>query len=101
MEKEDIRHAICPGKPKYQVRDRRLSEAEYRVLGGILREALESDHYRIHADILRLIALTGCRHGESSISNGARSIFREAVCGWSTARRAHRFVQLAYLSSNI
>ncbi|MEZ5946209.1 MAG: integrase arm-type DNA-binding domain-containing protein [Hyphomonas sp.] len=51
-------------KPKYQVRDRRLSEAEYRVLGGILREARESDHYRIHADILRLIALTGCRRGE-------------------------------------
>jgi integrase len=51
-------------KPKYQVRDRRLSEAEYRVLGGILRGAQESDHYRIHADILRLIALTGCRRGE-------------------------------------
>ncbi len=51
-------------KPKYQVRDRRLSEAEYRVLGGILCEAQESDHYRIHANILRLIALTGCRRGE-------------------------------------
>ncbi len=51
-------------KPKYQVRDRRLSEAEYRVLGRILREAQKSDHYRIHADILRLIALTGCRRGE-------------------------------------
>ncbi len=28
-------------KPKYQVRDRRLSEAEYRILGGILRQAQE------------------------------------------------------------
>ncbi|PTW63182.1 site-specific recombinase XerD [Breoghania corrubedonensis] len=51
-------------KPKYQVRDRRLSEAEYRTLGGILRDARRSDHYRIHAEILRLIALTGCRRGE-------------------------------------
>jgi integrase len=51
-------------KPKYQVRDRRLSEAEYQVLGGILQEAQRSDRYRIHADILRLITLTGCRRGE-------------------------------------
>lgn len=51
-------------KPKYQVRDRRLSEAEYRVLGGILQEAQRSDRYRIHAEILRLITLTGCRRGE-------------------------------------
>src|SRR3546814_648616 len=51
-------------KPKYQVRDRRLSEAEYRVLGGILRDAQGSDRYRIHAEILRLIAMTGCRRGE-------------------------------------
>lgn len=51
-------------KPKYQVRDRRLSEAEYRVLGSILKEAQESDRYRIHAEILWLIAVTGCRRGE-------------------------------------
>lgn len=51
-------------KPKYQVRDRRLSEAEYRTLGDILRQAQGSDRYRIHADILRLITLTGCRRGE-------------------------------------
>lgn len=51
-------------KPKYQVRDRRLSEAEFRVLGGILKEAQDSDRYRIHAEILWLIAVTGCRRGE-------------------------------------
>lgn len=51
-------------KPKYQVRDRRLSEAEYRALGDILRQAQQSDRYRIHAEILRLITLTGCRRGE-------------------------------------
>ena len=39
-------------KPKYHVRDRRLSEAEYRILGGILRKAQKSDHYRLHAEIL-------------------------------------------------
>ena len=51
-------------KPKYKVRDRRLSEAEYRILGRILRDARRDDHFKIHADILRLIALTGCRRGE-------------------------------------
>lgn len=51
-------------KPKYKVRDRRLSEAEYRTFGCILRDARRDDHYRIHAEILRLIALTGCRRGE-------------------------------------
>lgn len=51
-------------KPKYQVRDRRLSEAEYRILGGILRQAQKSDHYRLHAEILWILAVTGCRRGE-------------------------------------
>src|SRR3546814_12756492 len=51
-------------KPKYKVRDRRLSEAEYRVLGGILRDAQGSERHRIHAAILRLIAMTGGRRGE-------------------------------------
>lgn len=51
-------------KPKYKVRDRRLSEAEYRTLGDILRRGCRSNQLRIHADILRLIALTGCRRGE-------------------------------------
>ncbi|MEH6759339.1 MAG: tyrosine-type recombinase/integrase [Parasphingorhabdus sp.] len=51
-------------KPKYKVRDRRLSEAEYRVLGRIIQDAQKNAHYRIHGDILRLIATTGCRRGE-------------------------------------
>lgn len=51
-------------KPKYKVRDRRLSESEYRTLGDILRQGCLSNQLRIHADILRLIALTGCRRGE-------------------------------------
>src|SRR3546814_1385410 len=41
-------------KPKYQVGDRRLSEAAYRILGDILRQAQQSDRSRLHAEIIRL-----------------------------------------------
>jgi integrase len=51
-------------KPKDRVRSRRLSEAEYRTLGGILRKAAEDERYQITADIIRQIALTGCRRSE-------------------------------------
>jgi len=51
-------------KPRYKVRDRRLSEAEYRTLGRILKDVRHDSHFSIHAEILRLIALTGCRRGE-------------------------------------
>ncbi len=51
-------------KPRYKVRDRRLSETEYRTLGRILKEVQADSHFGIHAEILRLIALTGCRRGE-------------------------------------
>ncbi|MBF9050270.1 integrase arm-type DNA-binding domain-containing protein [Roseobacter sp. HKCCD9010] len=51
-------------KPRYKVRDRRLSEAEYRTLGRLLKDMQHDSHYGIHAEILRLIALTGCRRGE-------------------------------------
>lgn len=66
VETGTIEHSPTHGlrKPKYKVRDRRLSEAEYRTLGSILRDARMSEHYGIHADILTLIALTGCRRGE-------------------------------------
>lgn len=51
-------------KPKDQVRQRRLTEAEYRVLGQMLAE-IRSDHsYSTSADIIRLLALTGCRRSE-------------------------------------
>jgi integrase len=51
-------------KPKDRVRNRRLTEAEYRVLGGILRKSAEDERYQITADIIRQIALTGCRRSE-------------------------------------
>ena len=51
-------------KPKDKVRKRRLSESEYRVLGQILRDAMEDGQYATAAEISRVLALTGCRRGE-------------------------------------
>jgi Arm DNA-binding domain/Phage integrase, N-terminal SAM-like domain len=51
-------------KPKDNVRKRRLSEAEYRILGRMLRNAAEDEKYAIAVDIIRLIVLTGCRRSE-------------------------------------
>jgi integrase len=51
-------------KPKDNVRNRRLTEAEYRALGKILRNAASDDKYQMTVDIIRQIALTGCRRTE-------------------------------------
>lgn len=51
-------------KPKDRVRDRRLTEAEYRTLGEMLRTAGENEKYAMTVDIIRQIALTGCRRSE-------------------------------------
>lgn len=51
-------------KPKDNVRKRRLSEAEYRTLGEMLREAASQEKCAITADIIRQIALTGCRRSQ-------------------------------------
>ena len=51
-------------KPKDNVRQRRLSEAEYRTLGEMLRKAAQEEKYAMTVDIIRQIALTGCRRGE-------------------------------------
>lgn len=51
-------------KPKDQVNARRLSEQEYRTLGEILRNAVEDGQYRTTAEMIRVIALTGCRRSE-------------------------------------
>ncbi|MFB6417720.1 tyrosine-type recombinase/integrase [Bradyrhizobium tunisiense] len=51
-------------KPKDNVRNRRLTEAEYRTLGEILRKATEDEKLEISVDIIRQIALTGCRRTE-------------------------------------
>jgi integrase len=49
-------------KPKDNVRQRRLTEDEYRILGGMLRQAQGS--YPTTVAIVRQIALTGCRRSE-------------------------------------
>ncbi|MEA3263447.1 MAG: tyrosine-type recombinase/integrase, partial [Pseudomonadota bacterium] len=51
-------------KPKDNVRDRRLTEAEYRMLGVILREAAATSKFEMTVEIIRQIALTGCRRSE-------------------------------------
>lgn len=51
-------------KPKDNVRSRRLTEAEYRILGQMLREATANEKYTLTVDIIRQIALTGCRRSE-------------------------------------
>lgn len=61
-----IEHNVAHGirKPKDQVRDRRLSEEEYRVLGAMLKAASEDPELAPTIAITRLLALTGCRRGE-------------------------------------
>lgn len=49
-------------KPKCNVRQRRLSEEEYRALGEMLRAAEAS--YPTTVNIIRQIAMTGCRRSE-------------------------------------
>jgi integrase len=51
-------------KPKDNVRNRRLTEAEYRTLGEILRNAARNEKYQMTVDIIRQITLTGCRRTE-------------------------------------
>ncbi|TPI12229.1 DUF4102 domain-containing protein [Mesorhizobium sp. B4-1-3] len=51
-------------KPKDKVRNRRLTEAEYRTLGQMLGDAAANDKYVMTVDIIRQIALTGCRRSE-------------------------------------
>jgi integrase len=51
-------------KPKDNVRKRRLSEAECRILGRMLRDAAKQEKYTMAVDIIRQLALTGCRRSE-------------------------------------
>jgi len=51
-------------KPKDNVRKRRLSEAEYRIIGQMLRDGARQEKYPTAVDIIRQLALTGCRRSE-------------------------------------
>jgi integrase len=47
-----------------QKKDRRLSEDEYRLLGGLLRKAEKDKQYATAVEMARTLAMTGCRRGE-------------------------------------
>lgn len=51
-------------RPKGNPRTRRLSEAEYRTLGAMLAEAAQDEDNAVVVEIIRQLALTGCRRGE-------------------------------------
>lgn len=51
-------------RPKGNARTRRLSEAEYRTLGAMLTEAAQDEDNAVVVEIIRQLALTGCRRGE-------------------------------------
>jgi integrase len=51
-------------KPKDKIKTRRLSEAEYGLLGRILTEKEADESTTLAAGIIRALALTGCRRNE-------------------------------------
>ena len=51
-------------RPKDNVRSRRLNDGEYRILGRMLKAAAQIEKFGPTIDIIRQIALTGCRRGE-------------------------------------
>jgi integrase len=60
----DVNPAHGLRRPKDNVRGRRLTEAEYRTLGQMLRESATIEKYAMTVDIIRQISLTGCRRSE-------------------------------------
>jgi len=60
----DVNPAHGVRRPKDNVRARRLTEAEYRILGEVLTKAAENEKYEMSVDIIRQLALTGCRRTE-------------------------------------
>ncbi len=53
-------------KAKDRVKTRHLSEAEYRLMGEILRERAVEGNRLVASRQIRLLALTGCRRGDIS-----------------------------------
>ena len=52
-------------KPADRVKDRRLTEDEYRLLGKLLEKNSADEQFQITVQIIRFLALTGCRRGEA------------------------------------
>lgn len=59
---QNVAHGIR--KPKDRVRDRRLSVSEYQEIGDILKQMEPDPDMATMTDIVRQIALTGCRRSE-------------------------------------
>lgn len=66
-----MEHGIIEKNPVHGVRkaadkmkDRRLSEEEYNLLGTILQKAAGVKRFQVATNMIRLLALTGCRRGE-------------------------------------
>lgn len=51
-------------KPADRVKDRRLSEREYRLLGPILKKAAGDERFTSAVTMIHILALTGCRRSE-------------------------------------
>lgn len=51
-------------RPKDNVRQRRLNQREYGLLGEMLREASTDCTYETTVEVIRLLAMTGCRRSE-------------------------------------
>ena len=52
-------------KPADRVKDRRLTEHEYRMLGKLLEKNSADEQFQMTVQIIRFLALTGCRRGEA------------------------------------
>lgn len=66
-----VEHGIIDKNPVHGVRkpadgrkDRRLTEQEYRLLGEIIQKATMDEQLTTAIDMIRAIALSGCRRGE-------------------------------------
>jgi integrase len=66
----------------------------------MLRDAAKQEKYTTIVDIIRQIALTGCRRSEM-IGLKWTEADTESSCDWRTARRVTPSVPLGCLSSNI
>ncbi len=88
-------------KPKDNVRKRRLSETEYRILGGMLHAAAKQEKYATIVDIVRQIALTGSRRSEMIGLKWTEADTEASCLRLEDSRRANPSVPLGCLSSNI
>src|SRR3546814_14587652 len=55
---------LFPYTTLFRSRTRRLNEDEYRALGRILENAALDDRYTRTTELIRMLALTGCRRSE-------------------------------------